>query len=180
VPSFNAQEKPLRRRCEERVEQLHLPYRFTTQELCDTIVRSRGKPIIVRPLRTSEVTDVPCGIRLETPDADLLFYEDRTSLLHKRHILTHELCHVICDHPGSLAVDTSAAEVLGFDPTLVLRMSGRAGYATEDEREAEMMATVIRQRIYRERTLPPDRPAKGAESWEALFSKRGRRAGNQP
>jgi hypothetical protein len=63
------------------------------------------------------------------------------------------------------------------NPTLVMRMSGHTSYSTADEREAEMMATVIRQRMYRERESPSRRPEKGSDSWDALFAqpmKKGR------
>ncbi len=170
----------LRHSCEERIDSLGLPHRFTTRQLRDAIARLRDRPIILKPLRTLGTVEAPCGIRLETPGADLLFYEEGTSLLHQRHILTHELCHVLCDHPGSLEVDVETAHALGFNPTLILRMSGRTSYATDDEREAEMMATVIRQRIYRGREQPASRPAEGAERWEALFAKPRRKARYRP
>ncbi|MGP4001363.1 regulator component [Streptomyces sp. 8N706] len=161
----------LRAQCEERVRALHLPHRCSTRDLRDAVATMRGKPIILKPLKTLGLMDAPCGIRLETEEADLLFYEDGTSPLHKNHILAHEISHVICDHPGSLELNEDAFDAIGFDPTLVQRMSGRTSYTTEDEREAEMMATVIRQHIYRGRQLPPDDPAKGPERWEALFAK---------
>ncbi|GHE45364.1 regulator component [Streptomyces capitiformicae] len=168
----------LRRECEERVAALRLPHRFNTRDLCDAVAQKRGRPIILRPLNTLGAIDAPCGIRLETPDADLLFYEEGTSALHQNHILAHEVSHIICDHPGSLELDADAFRAIGFNPTLVQRMNGRTSYSTDDEREAEMMATVIRQHIYRGRELPPSEPEKGAERWEALFAKstkKGRR-----
>lgn len=170
-------ESRLRRSCEEQVDRLGLPYRFSMRELRDAISALRGKPIILRPLSTLGAIDAPCGVRLETRDADLLFYEEGTSVHHQRHILTHELCHVYCDHPGSLEVDASTSHALGVNPTLVMRMSGRTSYSTADECEAEMMASIIRQRIYRERESPSPRPEKGSDSWDALFAqpmKKGR------
>ncbi|MFD4132759.1 DUF6545 domain-containing protein [Streptomyces goshikiensis] len=102
--------------------------------------------------------DAPCGIRLETPDTDLLFYEEATSPLHQNHILAHEISHIVCDHPGSLELDQDTLRAIGFDPTLVRRMSGRTSYTSEDEREAEVMASVIRQLMYRGReSAEPDR-----------------------
>ncbi|MFC9112206.1 regulator component [Streptomyces sp. NPDC057092] len=163
--------------CEEQVDRLRLPHRFSTRDLRESISALRGKSIVLRPLKTLGAVDAPCGIRLETPTADLLFYEEGTSVHHQRHILTHELCHVFFDHPGSLEVDADTAHMLGVNPTLVMRMSGRTSYSTADEREAEMMASIIRQRAYRERELPPLTPDKGADSWDALFSqpaKKGR------
>jgi hypothetical protein len=167
----------IRKWCEEQVDRLRLPHRFSTRELRDAITALRGKPIVLKPLNTLGAVDAPCGIRLETPTVDLLFYEEGTSVHHQRHILTHELCHVYCDHPGSLEVDAEAARALGVNPTLVMRMSGRTSYSTADELEAETMATIIRQRIYRERETPARQPGRGSDSWDALFSqpiKKGR------
>jgi hypothetical protein len=177
MPLPEIDESRLRKSCEEQVDRLHLPYRFSTRELREAITALRGKPIILKPLSTLGAIDAPCGIRLETPDVDLLYYEEGASVHHQRHILTHELCHVYCDHPGSLEVDADTAHALGVNPTLVMRMSGRTSYSTADEREAEMMATIIRQRIYRERESPPRQPEKGSDSWDALFAqpiKKGR------
>lgn len=177
MPFQETDESRLRKWCERQVDLLHLPYRFSTRELRGAIAGHRGKPIVLRPLSTLGAVDAPCGIRLETPLADLLYYEEGTSVHHQRHILTHELCHVLCDHPGSLQIDADTAQALGVNPTLVMRMSGRTSYSTDDEREAEMMATVIRQRIYRERESPSHQPEKGSDSWDALFAqpiKKGR------
>ncbi|MGW4031696.1 regulator component [Streptomyces sp. NPDC004838] len=163
--------------CEEKVDRLRLPYRFSTRKLCETMAELRGKPIIMSPVGMLGVIDAPCGIRLETPEADLIFYEQGTSVHHQRHILTHELCHVYCDHPGSLEIDASTAHALGVNPTLLMRMSGRTSYSTEYEREAEIMATVIRRRIYRQRESPSPQPEHGSDSWDALFAqpvKKGR------
>ncbi|MEU0629126.1 regulator component [Streptomyces sp. NPDC005989] len=173
----DSDERRLRRSCEKQVDLLNLPHRFSTRELREAIAARRGKPIILKPLRTLGAIDAPCGIRLETPGVDLLYYEEGTSMHHQRHILAHELSHVYCDHSGSLEVDADTAEALGVNPTLVMRMTGRTSYSTADEREAEMMATVIRQRIYRERESPSRHPEKGSDSWDALFAqpiKKGR------
>ncbi|MFD6128799.1 regulator component [Streptomyces diastaticus] len=165
----------LRSWCEEQIDLLKLPHRFSTRELREAIAEKRGKPIILRPLDTLGVIDAPCGIRLETREADLLFYEEGTSVHHQRHILTHELCHVYCDHPGSLEIDVQTARTLGIDPTLVMRMSGRTSYSTTHERQAEMMASVIRWRIYRARESPSLRPERGPDSWDALFAQPARK-----
>lgn len=170
MPLPDIDKSRLRKSCEEQVDLLHLPHRFSTRELCETIASLRGKPIILKPLNTLGAVEAPCGLRIETPSADLLYYEEGTSVHHQRHILTHELCHVYCDHPGSLEVDADTAQILGVNRTLVMRMSGRTSYSTDDEREAEMMATVIRQRIYRERESPSRHPKKGSDSWDALFA----------
>jgi len=162
----------------ERIDELSLPYRFTTRELRDAIAALRGKPIMLRPMDTLGVGKAPCGVRLETPHADLIFYEESASVHHQRHILTHELMHVYLDHPGSLELDASTAHAVGVNRTLVLRMSGRTSYSSADEREAEMLASVVRHRMYQEREAPAPKPGKGIDGWEALFAQpatKGRR-----
>jgi hypothetical protein len=169
----------LRAACERRVEALKLPHRFTTRDLCGAVARMRGRPVILRPLSTLGSLDAPCGIRLETADADVLLYEEATSRLHQHHILAHEVSHILCDHPGHLSLSDDEFTAIGFHPTLVRRMSGRTGYSTEAEREAEMMATVIRRRAYRERELPPEAPRSDADRWEALFAEPRPRGGRR-
>ncbi|MEU6440411.1 regulator component [Streptomyces sp. NPDC047046] len=164
-------EMRLRAACEIQVDRLGLPHRFSTRELCEAIAVRRGKPIKLRPLPEVMAADVPCGIRIELPDVDLLLFEKGTSIHHRRHILTHELCHVYCDHPGSLSLDARQARAIEISSTLVTRMSGRTSYTTADEREAETMATIIRQRMYRHREIPSRHPASGADSWDALFAR---------
>ncbi|OEV03790.1 hypothetical protein AN219_37920 [Streptomyces nanshensis] len=109
-------------------------------------------------------------MRIETETAEVLLFEKSTAALHQMHILAHEISHVVFDHPGTLALDDHAAVAAGLNSTLIRRMSARAGYTSKDEREAEMMATLIRQRVYRGRELPPSEPHTGSERWEALFA----------
>ncbi len=106
----------LRESYEGRIDRLRLPYRFTTGELRDAIAAHRGKVIVLRSLDTMGISGAPCGVRLETPHADLVFYEKNASVHHQRHILTHELMHVYVDHSGSLEVDASTARAVGVNP----------------------------------------------------------------
>ncbi|WP_224274254.1 regulator component [Streptomyces sp. LS1784] len=160
----------LRAACEQRLALLELPHRFGTQQLREAVAALRGKPIVFRQLPADADSSTPCGIRVETPSADLLFVEQGTSAAHQMHILAHEISHILCNHPGSLALGDGVAESIGFNPTLALRMSGRTTYTTADEREAELLATLIRQRAYRERLHPSPRPARADERWDAIFS----------
>lgn len=159
----------IRTACEERLARLELPHRFSTDQLRDAVAALRGKPIVFRALPDA-AADIPCGIRVETPSADVLFVEQGTSTAHQMHILAHEISHILCDHPGSLSLGDDAASAIGLSPTLIQRMSGRTAYTTADEREAELLATLIRQRAYRERLRPAPRPAAAKERWDAIFS----------
>ncbi|MDH6144130.1 hypothetical protein P3T35_006167 [Kitasatospora sp. GP30] len=160
----------LRAACEERLARLELPHRFGTQQLREAVALMRGKPIVLQPLGLNTSADTPCGIRVETPTADILYVEQGTSPAHQMHILAHEISHILCDHPGSLSLGDGAAAAIGLNPTLIQRMSGRTAYTTADEREAEYMATLIRQRVYRERFLPARRPVAADQRWDAIFT----------
>lgn len=160
----------LRAACEERLARLELPHRFGTQQLREAVAAMRGKPIVLQALDQNSSADTPCGIRVETPAADILFVEQGTSAAHQMHILAHEISHILCDHPGSLSLGDGTAAAIGLNPTLIQRMSGRTAYTTADEREAEYMATLIRQRVYRERLLPARRPVAADERWDAIFA----------
>ncbi|MFE5857822.1 hypothetical protein ACFQ61_31985 [Streptomyces sp. NPDC056500] len=96
-----------------------------------------------------------CGLWIATDAADIVFYEQETTPSHQEHIVLHELSHVLCDHyPVSMNLAAQAEELLpSLDPALVQRVLGRAGYSTDEEREAEMLATLIRQRVHTGTTL---------------------------
>ncbi|MFC4147268.1 hypothetical protein ACFO0M_13520 [Micromonospora mangrovi] len=79
---------------------------------------------------------------------DYVFFEVNTSRLHSEHIILHELAHIISGH--TLGVDI-ADSVLGgllpdLDPTSIRRVLGRVGYTSEQEREAEMLASLVHAR----------------------------------
>lgn len=96
-----------------------------------------------------------CGLWIATGTTDLIFHESATTPPHREHIILHELAHVLCDHyPASLdAVERAAVLLPDLDSALVRRVLGRAGYSTAGEREAEVLASLIRQRTAPGRTL---------------------------
>jgi hypothetical protein len=56
----------------------------------------------------------------------------------------HELAHILCEHTG--ADGTIDRLFPDLDPATVRKVLGRVGYTTAQEREAEMMASLIRGR----------------------------------
>jgi hypothetical protein len=135
----------LRRRHAALLRDLPRPVPFDVHTLCDQVAARRGRPIKLIPM--SGLTGV-CGLWIATDATDLIFHESSTTPPHREHIILHELAHVLCDHyPASLAPAERAAMLLpGLDPVLVHRVLGRAGYSTAEEREAELLASLIRQR----------------------------------
>jgi hypothetical protein len=141
----------LRRRCRARLRDLPLPVPFDVHELCDRVATRRGRPIRLLPV--AGLTGV-CGLWIATDTTDLICYERDTTRPHQDHIVLHELAHVLCDHyPVSLPGkhDTTAL-FPDLDPAMVRAVLGRAGYSSAEEREAETLASMIRQRA----TTRPD------------------------
>lgn len=135
----------LRRRCAALLRDLPTPVPFDARALCEQVAARRGRPIRLIPM--ARLTGV-CGLWVATDTTDLIFYEGKTTPPHQDHIILHELGHVLCGHcPVSLPMAEQARLLLpDLDPEMVRRVLGRAGYSTVEEQEAEMLASLIRQR----------------------------------
>ena len=135
----------LRRRCRARLRDLPLPVPFDVHELCDRLAARRGRPIRLLPV--AGLTGV-CGLWIATDTTDLICYERDTTRPHQEHIVLHELAHVLCDHyPVSLPGEHDTTALFpDLDPAMVRAVLGRAGYSSAEEREAETLASLIRQR----------------------------------
>jgi hypothetical protein len=117
-----------------------MPVPFDASELCAAVAARRGRPIRLVPM--DGLTGV-CGLWVATATTDLIFYERVTTPPHQEHIILHELSHVLCDHQRA---PDMAGLLPDLDPEMVHRVLGRAGYTSEEEREAELLASLIRQR----------------------------------
>ena len=139
--------KALRARCDTRLRQLgELPARFDAAMLCELLAQRRGRPIV---LQTIDAGVGPCGAWLACPSADLVLYERHTSALHQQHIILHEVSHLLCGHDAE-SVDASELSALllpDVRPDVVQRVLRRTTYSAEDEREAELLASLILERI---------------------------------
>jgi hypothetical protein len=136
----------LRRRCEERLRGIRIPSPFNLDAFCAEVESRRGRPLIRRPVPGLNAA-APCGLWIGTTAADHVFYDPGTSPLHAEHIVLHELAHILSGHSGA---DGALAQLFpDLDPATVSRVLGRVGYTTEQEREAEMMASLIRGRSAR-------------------------------
>ncbi|CAL9461676.1 hypothetical protein SUDANB95_02635 [Actinosynnema sp. ALI-1.44] len=147
-----------RRRHAALLRDLPAPAPFDARELCRQVAALRRRPIRLLPM--TGLDDV-CGLWIATDTADLIFHESGTSPPHQDHIVLHELAHLLCDHRSASVTPAELSRVLlpnldpdvvrrvllpNLDPDVVRRVLGRAGYTTEEEWEAETLASLIRQR----------------------------------
>nr|WP_042183126.1 hypothetical protein [Kibdelosporangium sp. MJ126-NF4]CEL15373.1 Cinorf13 protein [Kibdelosporangium sp. MJ126-NF4]CTQ95588.1 Cinorf13 protein [Kibdelosporangium sp. MJ126-NF4] len=135
--------RQLRRRCEQRLRAFAVPQPFDLPTFCADVADKRGRRLELKPMPGLSAA-APCGMWLSLAEVDYILYEPTTSKLHSEHIVLHEIAHMLCDH--RLGIDVSVLRRLF--PTIsidvVRRVLGRVNYATEQEQEAEMLASMIR------------------------------------
>ena len=138
--------KALRRRCQERLREIELPMPFDASSFCETLAARRGRPILLLPVPAKEG---PFGLWIATAEADYIFFERDTSRWHQEHIILHEVCHLLWDHDRSHVSDDEVIQMLlpSLAPQMVQRVLRRSAYSREDEREAELLATLILERV---------------------------------
>lgn len=148
----NDELRDLRARCRERVEtlaaQLPLDRLTGVEELCALLSARRGR--LVLPEAASLPSTI-AGVWVANTRADYIFYARDAPRPHQEHIILHELAHLLCGHESGPA-EVELLRALLFphlDQTLVrsaLAALGRTRYDTRQEREAELLATLIEHR----------------------------------
>lgn len=141
----------LRRTSEELLDRLDLPAGSGISTLIDRLSHTRNRPIQVIP--TTLGAGEPCGIWLATDSVDIIVVEADTTEFHRDHIIAHELAHMLCSHSGSQEWEPEDMSLLfpHLDVVRVLDILGRTAYPTEDEQAAEIVASLILERV----TRPP-------------------------
>lgn len=144
----------LRKRCETILGHMDLTHPFSLDAVCARIAEQRGRPIRLHPLPPEAAESGVCGLWVGTETVDYVFYEAHTTPLHREHIVLHELGHILFGHHS-----LDARETDGRAPVVL----GRTNYTTRQEREAEMLASMIRIR-----TAGPGHPRTAAAPRGAL------------
>lgn len=96
---------------------------------------------------------MPCGMWVATAAADHIFFEKKTSQYHQGHIILHEVGHMLCRHTmtdaagyllGTRADQEGSDLVLDADQVMGALL--RTSYSDRQEREAELVASMILER----------------------------------
>jgi hypothetical protein len=135
----------LQARCRELLGNLHVPQPYSRDAMILWIEGLRGRPLILKELPQQAAGAGACGLWLATDTADFVFYERRTAPLHQEHIILHEIGHMLFGHhdAGLSGVDGGVGSLLtDLQPHLIKRLMARASYATVQEQEAEMFASL--------------------------------------
>jgi hypothetical protein len=144
-------ERELRRRCRKLLNELDIRPPLDVHELCRRVGTQRGKPI--RAVAHSIPMPGPFGAWITTNNADYILYQQATSRAHQDHIVLHELGHILAGHRseedddsllgGLGSHDQASSQFPDLAPDAVRRALHRTSYDSEQEREAETVATII-------------------------------------
>lgn len=141
-------------KCMARLGTLNFENTSSIRDLCVQLEKQRGRPIHLLPFELDPVYS--SGLWVAVESADFIVFDANTSAPHQEHIIAHEVAHIICCHRSIVALDDAHARLLfpALDPNLVRDMLRRTGYTDDQEQEAEMLATLMLQRI-RSAQVPP-------------------------
>lgn len=133
--------------------------------LLDGLARQRDRPIDL--FGSSRTAGGPCGMWVRQPDRDVIVYAAETSALHQAHIVLHEIGHMIADHPGSccLPLELARRVLPGAGATLVGHLFARSTYVTDEELEAELVASMIGSAACGPARAPGSRERAPADVW---------------
>ncbi|MFF9155386.1 hypothetical protein ACF1AB_24520 [Streptomyces sp. NPDC014846] len=137
-------DRELRRYCSDIVRRLDLPKPFDINALVDQLEERRGRPIslLSMPLPADRG---PCGLWVATPDVDYVIYQANTRKAHQGHIVLHEIGHMLCGHQSTPVEEAEVSRLLlpNIDPSVVRVVLGRTHYDRDEERAAELIASLI-------------------------------------
>jgi hypothetical protein len=134
-------ERRLRWRCRRLLRDLGVQPPTDVAELCRRLGAHRGRELRLMPYPLA--VPGPFGVWFETDDVDVIAYQSETSRAHQDHIVLHEVGHVVAGHGGDSPVDGDE-QVLPDVPTSGrLRRLRRTCYDATNEREAELIASIL-------------------------------------
>ena len=135
------------------------------QMLCAALARQRRRPI---HLEASQLPADVAGAWLATATADYIFYVSGTTPPHQEHIILHEVAHLLCGHHAlSAEVDTLQRDWFPhLDAGIIRSALSRVNYSRDEEREAELLASLIEQRWLAKRPLTSAHEGAGARQPE--------------
>ena len=111
------------------------------------------------------------GLLVPEVSTDYLFYRADATPLHRRHIILHELAHLVCEHRGILLDPATAFRDLIAHPDGIATLL--AQYSREDEEEAEMFATLVLARTEGAGGIAPRDNLQVVHTWQVLHDLTG-------
>ncbi|MGY1495698.1 hypothetical protein ACW4TU_03480 [Streptomyces sp. QTS52] len=145
-------ERDLHRRLRQELRDLGVRPPLDVEDLVRALSERRGRPIVLRPFPLEKPG--PSGLWVDTPQMDVILYQQETTRLHQRQIILHEVLHIIVaeweDDQEEAAevtpddfVEVWSALIPVLDPKLIRRVAARCSYEDAEECSVELAATII-------------------------------------
>lgn len=106
----------------------------------------RQRPVYLLPFALGPEV---LGLWIATDTADYIFYEHSASPYHQRHIVLHEGSHILRGHRGRSLPDLVFSLTRHLDRKLVRALLCHSAFDDSQEAEAEVLATLIEERLER-------------------------------
>lgn len=141
--------KKIRQECTKLVDELTLPRPFSARALCKILSEQRQRPIYLLEMKKSP--EGVSGSWVATEKADYIYFESQTTRLHQEHIILHEVGHMLYPHSGAQVLDEESRRLLlpSLDPKMIDRVFARTSYTTLEEQQAELVASLVLERVSR-------------------------------
>lgn len=131
--------------------ELPIPVPWNRETFVANLAETRGRAIKLIPTDTAALAESPCGLWLARDDEDLILHEIGTSDYHIDQIVCHEIGHMLLHHGRTQSASTDKARrdelcrqlLPNIDPETVHAVLGRSDYANDQEREAELFASIL-------------------------------------
>lgn len=131
--------------------ELPIPVPWDLGVFINNLAEMRGRPIRLVPTDTAALADSPCGIWVARDHDDLILHEIGTTDYHIDQIVGHEIGHMLLGHRRNPAFGDDKArehdlcrQVLpDIDPQSVRAVLGRTNGGSDQERDAEMFASLL-------------------------------------
>lgn len=146
-------ELELARWARREFRQLGTTKRLNWDKLRDWIGERRGKPLYIDPYPLEANV---FGLWLGYKNQDRIFYQSRTVPWHQRHIIFHELGHLLLDHPSDELNTDGLSMLLPELPDSLLKfILRRSCYDEQKETDAEVVASILREWDHRLSEIAP-------------------------
>lgn len=157
----------LEKRCQELISALDIPEPFELTEFCHRLERKLGRAIHLVPITTPSGS--PCAMWVRTARTDYIFHDRGISLLHRQHIILHEIGHILFGHKDGPPFAQGLAQLIlpDLEAELIESILGRTAYTRQEELEAETFADltllVVQRPRYRDAEVALPRSPETAE-----------------
>lgn len=131
--------------------ELPIPVPWDRDIFIENLADMRGRAIRLIPTDTAALVDSPCGLWLACENEDLILHEMGTTEYHIDQIVGHEIGHILLAHGqsgghgfGTARNRKACRQALpDIDFETVRSVLGRSDYASDEERDAEMFASLL-------------------------------------